>query len=111
MTIERPDDPVIACTLTPSQAEGQLSAWAQLIDGAVSVTRADGHLRIVLPMTAGARAEELAARERACCAFLDISVIADHDRSTVTITIDAPTAAADEVVALIGRPRSPGTAG
>ena len=76
MTIERPDDPVIACTLTPSQAEGQLSAWAELIDGAVSVTRADGHLRVVLPMTAGARAEELAARERACCAFLDISVIA-----------------------------------
>ena len=96
-------EPEIACTLTHEQAMGQLGEWADLVDGALAVTRRAGHLQVVLPIAERAHVEDLAARERACCSFLTIAVIADEEAETVTVTVDSPAEPADEVVSFIGR--------
>ncbi len=103
MSIEPHDDGTIACTLSAGQMEAQLAEWADLADAAVSVTRDRGHLRLVLPICARERVEDLAARERACCSFLRIAVEDDDHSGTVTVTVDSPTEPADEVVSFIGR--------
>lgn len=103
MTSAPNPEPVVACSLTHDQAMDQLGEWADLVDDAIESTRTDGHLTAVLPIGERARVEDLAARERACCSFLDIGVVVDAANATVTVTVDSPAASADEVVSFIGR--------
>lgn len=100
----QPDpEPVIACSLTHDQAMDQLGEWADLVDDAIESSRSAGHLTAVLPIAERGRVEDLAARERACCSFLHIGVSVDEADATVTVTVDSPSAPADEVVSFIGR--------
>ena len=103
MSSDSTSDPVVACSLTHDQAMDQLGEWADLADDAIESTRRDGHLRAVLPISERARVDDLAARERACCSFLDIGVSTDEAAGTVTVTVDSPAEPADEVVSFIGR--------
>ena len=103
MTSQPDLEPVVACSLTHDQAMDQLGEWADLVSGAIDANRSEGHLMAVLPIGERARVEDLAARERACCSFLEIGVSVDEVNATVTVTVDSPTAAADEVVSFIGR--------
>lgn len=103
MTTPPNPDAAPACSLTHDQAIAQLGEWADLADDAIASSRTDGHLSVVLPIGDLARVEDLAARERSCCAFLDIAVAVDEANATVTVTVDSPAASADDVVAFIGR--------
>lgn len=103
MSSDGSDEPVIACSLTDAQAVDQLREWADLVDDAISSSRRDGHLTAVLPIAERGRVEDLAARERSCCSFLDIDVTADESAATVTVTVDSRSEPAHEVVSFIGR--------
>jgi hypothetical protein len=93
----------MACTLDHDQAVDQLGEWAALVESASAVDRRDGRLSATLPISWRARIEDLAVRERSCCSFLAIDIVADTAAGTVTVTVASPEPAADKVVSFIGR--------
>lgn len=73
----------IVCTLTGDDVRGRLDEYARLFVAAyVGRERTEGGMRWSLRAGPGIAdwARDLAARERACCAFLTIDVTVDGDR-------------------------------
>ena len=64
----------MACTLTPGAAVDQLGEWAELRRSATAVDDVEGGVRMAFPVGLADSVRDLAAREAACCAFLDIEV-------------------------------------
>jgi len=82
----------VACTLTDNAAVNQAHEWGQLRRHAESVELLEAGVRMVLPAAIAAKAEDLAARERVCCAFLNITFEHGSDQLTIEITTEDPTA-------------------
>lgn len=89
----------IACSLAPDRAQDQLGEWAELRRRATSVEQLDTGVRIMAPAELAEQVRDLARREAACCAFLDIAT-AVRDGSVV-VTITSPDPAAGPVIQLL----------
>ncbi len=96
------DEPEIGCSLSSEEARDQLGEWEALVADAHHVERSPSTLRVTLAKADAARVRDLAEREAACCAFLDITV--EETADTVVVTVASPHPEADVVVELIGHP-------
>lgn len=76
----------VACTLTTKEAAEQTIEWVHLSERAEHVAMIDRGVRMVFPATMVDGVESLAERERACCAFLEITTSLTGDRLTLDIT-------------------------
>ncbi len=76
---ERPDDPLVVCTLEPDEVPVRLDHWQALVDRARSSTTApDGATRVEFDDSR--HLDELAclvAAEQRCCAFLSFTITVD----------------------------------
>lgn len=80
----------IACSLSESDAASQLAEWRVLRSQAHSTIAIDGGIRLVLPADLRETVEDLAARERACCSFLAITVVLAGAQVSVDIVSPDP---------------------
>jgi len=76
----------IACSLSATDASSQLDEWVELRSHALSTTALAEGIRLSLPLQLVDTAQDLAARERACCSFLTITVTAGDAQVDVDIT-------------------------
>jgi hypothetical protein len=79
----------VACTLTTSDASTRARRWEVLHDRArPSAELAPGRLEFRYPPAPGVHEEllELAAAERACCAFVAWEVVVRGDRPELRVT-------------------------
>jgi hypothetical protein len=91
--------PPVACTLGPDDASAQLQEWADL----------RRHFRIAEPTAqgvhlwfdaaAGVPLRAVAAKEAACCAFLQFAIVDESGSMRLDVTSDQP--AARPVIALL----------
>lgn len=92
----------VACDLDAGNARAQVGEWERLqADYGLGAEVVPGGARLWLRAEARSAAEELVAREAACCGFLDIDLVAEGDRLRVELTSPAP-AAAPVIAALAG---------
>lgn len=82
----------VACTLTAHDAEAQVLEWVDLQQLALRTAPLSTGARLTFPGDHAARILDLAERERACCAFLDIATAVDGDEFVVEITSENPDA-------------------
>lgn len=82
----------IACSLSADGAQRQLGEWDALRRDALRVVRIDGGVAMTFPATLDSVVRDLAAREAACCSFLDIGLEPGDDEITVTIVSPHPQA-------------------
>ncbi len=87
-SIEEP----VACTLSAHDAESQLLEWADLQELALRSQPLLTGARIAFPASHRVKIEDLAARETACCAFLDLSTTVQGDELLLEITSNNPDA-------------------
>ena len=84
----------VACDLDAQDARGQVGEWGRLrADYGLAAEPIPAGARLWLRAEGRSAAEELAAREAACCGFLDIDLVAEEDRLRVDLTSSAPGAA------------------
>jgi hypothetical protein len=89
----------IACTLQPGDYKERLAWIADLArDGLLGVCRDDLRLELRYASSVAARAREMVAKERECCAFLDFEIAETGEG--VCLTITAPERARDAADAL-----------
>src|SRR5262245_24263937 len=83
----------VACTLGATDQQERLSAWRELLAGAIRRERLDGGVRLIFPPdpALAGRLGELAVKEQACCPFLAFALrpAADGVVLEVTATGDA----------------------
>jgi hypothetical protein len=95
------DEPAIACTLAPADAEARVDEWAAVL----------GHVLTRTPIAGGRRLEfdgtidpgelaTLVVAEQRCCAFFSFAITADA--RGLGLEVSAPAAAADLVTAVFG---------
>ncbi len=89
----------VACSLPADEATRQVSEWAELRLHATDARRVPGGVALSFPPDVAAAAEDLAAREAACCSFLTIATSRTQESVRVEITSAAP--GADAVIDLI----------
>ncbi|MGI9608626.1 MAG: hypothetical protein ACR2P0_21025 [Acidimicrobiales bacterium] len=89
----------IACTLDARAATDQLSEWTAVRGRAKRVETISDGVRFVLPADIEADVRDLARREEACCAFLDITV--DKNGPDLVVSITSPDPDAGPVIALL----------
>lgn len=82
----------IACTLTAGAAQVQVLEWAGLQARATDVSSIEGGVRMTFPASMAESVEDLARRERACCAFLNIATSTVDDKLLLEISTDDPEA-------------------
>jgi hypothetical protein len=82
----------IACTLTTKGANKQAMEWTELRDHAHTVTELDTGVRMAFPAQMLDAVDDLARRERACCAFLRLTTMVADDVLTLDILSDDPDA-------------------
>jgi len=86
----RPSEPPAQCTLPAAELPERLREWAALRGQAAEVVALTDGVRLRLPPTAAAEAEDLAERERTCCSFLDIATEVDDEAVVVAIRSPNP---------------------
>ena len=91
----------IACTLSAADARAQVLEWAELRELATSVTAIDGGVQMVFHASTATVVEDLARREAACCAFLDITTTGLEGQIALQVTT-ADTAALPVIAVLAG---------
>lgn len=82
----------IACTLTTKAARTQTMEWTELRDLAGSVTELDTGVRMTFSAEMRDAVDDLARRERACCAFLTLTTTVEDDVVTLEILSADPEA-------------------
>jgi hypothetical protein len=82
----------IACTLTTKAANTQAMEWSELRDHASTVIELDAGVRMTFPARMVDAVDDLARRERACCAFLTLTTTATDDVMTLEIISGDPEA-------------------
>ncbi len=82
----------IACTLTADEARGQTLEWADLRALAAGIVALEGGVRMSFSASMVDAVEDLARRERACCAFLNITTSTVDDTLFLEISTDDPEA-------------------
>ena len=87
----------VACSLGAHDAEHQALEWADLQRLATSSHALKSGAQMMFPAGLAAKVADLAAREVACCAFLDIVTTFDGDELVLSITSDDP-----DAIAVIG---------
>lgn len=80
----------IACSLDGAGARAQLDAWKALAAYEVSRQDVPGGVRVVYRREAAEDLERVAAAERACCAFLDITVAPQAGELVLTVLAPEP---------------------
>lgn len=84
----------VACSLNAREAKAQALEWADLRHLAVGSSALVSGAQMVFPADLASRIVDLAEREAACCAFLNITTAASAEQFVVEITSDNPDAAA-----------------
>ena len=87
----RPSIP-ITCTLDGDRAAAQLDEWAALRNVLIDSMPVPGGVRMAFPADRADAVRDLARREAACCAFLELTVAAEDDTVSVTVTSEDPQA-------------------
>ena len=87
-----PQHEPIACSLSPTDSQGQVDGWSDLVAAAVAVERVADGVRITAPLDWADRASDVATQEASCCAFLTITTTTAADSVVVTITSPDPDA-------------------
>lgn len=82
----------IICTLSDDSAADQAQEWRDLRQRATSVEARDGGVRLVFPAEVEATVADLARREAACCAFLDLAWEGVDGEVVLDVTSDDPEA-------------------
>ncbi len=82
----------IACTLGAHDAQTHALEWVDLQRLAVRSHALSSGAQMVFPAGLTSRLIDLAAREVACCAFLDIVTTLDGDEVVLSVTSDDPEA-------------------
>ena len=85
-------EPKLICTLPIEQVPGQLAEWGDLAGAVISRQKLPDGVELVLPARFSAAVADLAAREAACCPFLELEVIGDGDKVRFRITSGTPDA-------------------
>lgn len=85
--------PPVVCTLTTKQQLSQTLEWRDLARARLRSRRVDGGVVVSYPIELVDGIEDLAAREAACCSFLDIVTTRAGDVVDVSITSVNPDAA------------------
>lgn len=80
----------VACTLTTKQAASQALEWSDLRGKANSVAPIHAGARMTFPASLAMSVEDLAGRERDCCAFLSITTTVDAETLTMDVTSANP---------------------
>lgn len=95
----------VVCTLTSKAAAAQAFEWVDLRERASTVTPIENGVRMTLPASLVESVEDLARRERSCCAFLTIETsIVDE---VLTLDLASPNSDALPVIdALAGVERT-----
>lgn len=91
----------IVCTLTAKAGTEQALQWVDLQHSAIEVSAISGGVRMTFPASMVDNVEDLARRERACCAFLTIDTSVTNDVLTLDITSPNPEALT-VICALVG---------
>ena len=87
----------VACSLAVTDLTQRSTEWRNLLSGAERTTIPEG-LRLTLPIERAGALAALAAAEQQCCPFFDFSL--QLDGPLVCLTVRAPDAAADLLIAL-----------
>lgn len=66
--------------------------WADLQRHALTITKIDGGAAMTFDPELADRVEDLATRERSCCAFLSITTLRSDDEVRLEMTADNPAA-------------------
>jgi len=82
----------LACTLGPGAARAQLDAWADLRRWFHRSEPTGDGVRLSFDVAAEAALRHVAEREAACCAFLQLEVVADAAAVRLTIGSEYPEA-------------------
>ena len=82
----------VACTLTSRDAKAQALEWVDLQRLAVRTAPLASGAQMTFPAGHAAKIVDLAEREAACCAFLNIATSLDGDEFVVEITSENPDA-------------------
>ncbi len=93
----------IACTLGSVEASGQIREWGDLQHVATDVDAHDKGVRLFFPAALAEEVEDLANRERGCCAFLSIHTTLIGEELTLDISSPNPDAL-PVIAALAGMP-------
>ncbi|MGH1488123.1 MAG: hypothetical protein ACRBK7_01815 [Acidimicrobiales bacterium] len=91
----------IVCTLTEDQSERQLLEWHELRGRAAAVVAIDGGAAMTFPASIEHQIRDLAARESACCAFLNIDVQANDKSDTIRLEVTSSNPEAFPVIAAL----------
>ncbi len=86
------DGPDLACTLDPGAARAQLDAWADLRRWCRRAERNGDGVRLWFDAAAEPALRRVAEREAACCAFLQLEVVADPAAVRLSIRSEHPDA-------------------
>ena len=82
----------VACSLDAREAQTQALEWVDLQHLALGSSVLDSGARMGFPADLASKIVNLAEREAACCAFLNITTAASGDQFVVEITSDNPDA-------------------
>lgn len=82
----------IACTLTSKDAARQTVEWTEVQGLALDVTPLALGARMTFPASLAAAVQDLARRERECCAFLTITTAVSDDVLTLDVSSENPDA-------------------
>ena len=89
----------IACTLTPTDATGQLNEWEELHRHVLRTETVEGGAALIFDVALAERVKDLAAREVECCGFLSITTSRSGEELRLEVTSEDPEAA--PVIALL----------
>ena len=92
----------IACTLDTESLAGRTDEWRQFVaSSVVAVETDDTSVKLVLDETEDAlvAAASLGAREKACCAFFDVSIEINADWRALRLSV--PTGAEEALAAFV----------
>ena len=81
----------VSCTLPTEGGVAQAQEWVALVDEAIEVHRSESGATLTLPARLLHSTTDLAAREAACCSFLDFD-IASVSEETFTLSVRTQTA-------------------
>ena len=89
----------LACTLTATDAAGQLNEWEELQRHLLRSETVEGGTALIFDVALAERVEDLAAREVECCGFLSVTTSRSGEELRLDVTSEDPEAA--PVIALL----------
>ncbi len=95
----------IVCTMPRGEVPDQLHQWTDLQRWAIDVVPIESGVRMTLPASLVQQVRDLAEREAACCAFLNLEVAVEGETMVFEVTAPNPDAL-PVIAALAGIPLS-----